>query len=82
MFQFIFNREKIQDAKPILTKNEASELDMQDAQCYLPMKWNELDKMYKDPSVKNFQLRQIHMSLVCIGLMEQPMQNVIVIISI
>ena len=29
-----------------------AELGMEDAQCYLPMKWNELDKMYQDSSVK------------------------------
>ena len=52
MFQFIFNRENYANAKPILQKMKLPELGMQDAQCYLPMKWNELDKMYKDPSVK------------------------------
>jgi hypothetical protein len=52
MFQFIFNRENYANAKPILQKMKIVDLGMQEAQCYLPMKWNELDKMYKDPSVK------------------------------
>jgi hypothetical protein len=52
MFQYIFNKENYMNAKPVLQKMKLTELGMQDAQCYLPMKWNELDKMYKDPSVK------------------------------
>lgn len=52
MFQYIFNRENYANAKPILQKMKLPELGMQDAQCYLPMKWNELNKLYNDSLVK------------------------------
>ena len=52
MFQFIFNKENYAKAKPILMNMRIAELGMEDAYCYLPMKWNELDKMYQDASVK------------------------------
>lgn len=52
MFEFIFNPKNNENAKPILQKMKLVELGMQKAQCYIPIKGTELDKIYKDPSVK------------------------------
>lgn len=51
MFQFIFNKENYAQSSGVLAQMKLKELAMEDATCYLPMKWNELDSIYRDASV-------------------------------
>lgn len=52
MFQFLFNPSSYEQSKDILNKMKLVELEMADATCYLPIKWNELNMLYKDSSIK------------------------------
>ena len=52
MFEFLFNKENYTRSKDILKKMKISELGMEDANCYLPMKWNELNDLYNNPNIK------------------------------
>ena len=52
MFQFLFNPSSYEQSKDILKKIKLVELEMADANCYLPIKWNELDMLYKDTTIK------------------------------
>ena len=52
MFEFLFNKENYTRSKDILKKMKLSELGMEDATCYLPMKWNELNDLYNNPNIE------------------------------
>jgi hypothetical protein len=52
MFQHIFNKEHYTDSKDVLKQMKLTELWLEDAYCYLPFKWNELDMMFKNPDVQ------------------------------
>lgn len=57
MFQFIFNKQSYKDAKDILKQMKLPELFFGDANCYLPIKWNELDNLYvhEDRKIEEFE---------------------------
>ena len=57
MFQFIFNKQNYMKAKDILKQMKLPELFFGDANCYLPIKWNELDNLYvrEDRTIEEFE---------------------------
>ena len=52
MFQHIFNKEHYNESKDVLKQMKLSELWIEDAYCYLPAKWDELDMLFKNPDIQ------------------------------